>query len=115
MCRINRVIAMRIRRCRTVTSAVRVFVFRVLPAALCISLLAADPAAAQKDLTVKLPAAGEYLVWLEAHTASGAQAQAPVRVAGEKAALTLPVSPSGLSEWLVLALDEKTGYVAAKS
>jgi hypothetical protein len=80
-----------------------------------LALWAASPASAQKDLTVKLPAAGEYLVWLEAHTASGAQAQAPVRVTGERAALPLPASPTGLREWLLLALDEKSGYVAAKS
>ena len=30
------------------------------------------PAATEKDLTIKLPASGEYLVWLEAQTASGA-------------------------------------------
>src|SRR5690349_16980326 len=67
------------------------------------------PAAAEKDLTVKLPATGEYLVWLEAQTASGPQAQAPVHVTGDRAALPLPAAPAGLKEWRVLALDEKSG------
>jgi hypothetical protein len=78
-------------------------------------LLLSAPARAQKDLTVKLPAAGEYLVWLEAHTASGTQAQAPVPASGDRAALSLPAGPGGLREWLVLALDQKSGYVAAKT
>jgi hypothetical protein len=79
------------------------------------SLLVMGPARAEKDLTVKLPAAGEYLVWVEAHSATGTQAQAPVTVNGDRAALTLAAPPTGLHEWLVLALDQKTGYVAAKT
>jgi hypothetical protein len=79
------------------------------------TLLLPGPARAQKDLTVKFPSAGEYLVWLEAHTASGTQAQAPVPVSGDRAALSLPAGLQGLREWLVLALDQKSGYVAAKS
>jgi hypothetical protein len=112
---INGVIAMRTHRCFRWTSAPTESVLRLRWVCLGLWLLAGSPAAAQKDLTVKLPSAGEYLVWLEAHTGSGTQAQAPVRVTTEKAALTLPAAPAGLSEWLVLALDEKSGYVAAKS
>jgi hypothetical protein len=88
---------------------------RLLGLLVVLAMGTASPVFAQKDLTVKLPAAGEYLVWLEARTTSGTQAQAPVRVTSEKAALTLPAAPSGLREWLLLALDEKSGYVAAKS
>jgi len=83
--------------------------------ALALLLLLTVPAAAQKDLTVKLPGAGDYLVWIEAHTSAGTKAEAPVTVSGDKAALTLPASQDGLHEWLVLALDQKSGYVAAKS
>jgi hypothetical protein len=72
-------------------------------------------AAGEKDLTVKLPATGDYLVWLEAQTASGQQAQAPVHVTGDRAALPLPAAPAGLKEWRVLALDEKSGYAAAQT
>jgi hypothetical protein len=82
---------------------------------LCLALLTAGPSQATEDLTVKLPAAGEYLVWVEAQTASGTQAQAPVRVTGDRAALTLPAPPAGLKAWQALALDEKSGYVAAKN
>lgn len=72
-------------------------------------------APAEKDLTVKLPSSGEYLVWLEAQTGSGPQAQAPAKVTGDRASVPLPASPSGLKEWRVLALDEKSGYVAAQT
>jgi hypothetical protein len=87
----------------------------MVTAVLLFGILTTGAASTQTDLTVKLPAAGEYLVWVEAHAASGGQAQAPVSVSGDRAALTLPAAPSGLREWLVLALDQKTGYVAAKS
>jgi hypothetical protein len=76
---------------------------------------APQPAPAEKDLTVKLPAAGDYLVWLEAQTASGTQSQAPAHVTGDRASVPLPAAPTGLKEWRVLALDEKSGYVASKS
>jgi hypothetical protein len=88
---------------------------RSLPGLLLLALLVAGPALAQKDLTVKLPASGEYLVWVEAQTDAGPQAQAPVKVTGDRAALSLPAPPAGMKEWRVLALDEKSGYVASKT
>lgn len=88
-----------------------------LPAVVLFLASLAAPAFAQKEqkeLTVRLPVAGEYTVWAEAQTAAGPQAQAPVRVTADRAALTLPTPPAGLKEWRVLALDEKSGYVAEK-
>jgi FHA domain-containing protein len=82
---------------------------------LLVALVMAQPARADKDLTVKLPAAGEYQVWLEAETASGSQAQAPELVTSDRASLSLPAAPPGLKEWRVLALDEKSGYVAVQT
>src|SRR5438876_2261439 len=83
--------------------------------ALLLGLAWAGPARAEKDLTVKLPTAGDYQVWLEAETASGPQAQAPERVTGDRASLPLPAPPTGLKEWRLLALDEKSGYAAAQT
>ena len=83
--------------------------------ALLLGLAGAGPARAEKDLTVKLPTAGDYQVWLEAETASGPQAQAPERVTGDRASLPLPAPPTGLKEWRLLALDEKSGYAAAQT
>jgi hypothetical protein len=83
--------------------------------ALVLTLLTAGGARADKDLTVKLPAAGDYQVWLEAETASGSQAQAPERVTGDRTSLPLPAPPASLKEWRVLALDQKSGYVAVQT
>src|SRR5438552_10641276 len=55
------------------------------------------------------------MVWLEAQTASGPQAQAPVRVTGDRAAVPVPAPPTGFKEWRVLVLDEKSGYAAEET
>ena len=72
--------------------------------------------AAEKDLTVKLPAAGDYLIWLEAK--NGVRASIPgagARHGGSRVGAPLPAAPTGFKEWQVLALDEKTGYVGSKT
>jgi hypothetical protein len=63
---------------------------------------------------VKAPAGGSYLAWLEGRGGAGAAALAPVAFTGAEVSLAAPKAPEGLAKWVLVVLDQKSGYSASK-
>jgi hypothetical protein len=69
--------------------------------------------ASEQRLLVKTPAGGSYLAWLEGRGV-GAATVAPVAFAGAEVSLAAPKATDGIANWMLVVLDQKTGYSAAK-
>lgn len=73
------------------------------------------PPGGEPRLLVKTPAGGSYLAWLEGHGGAAPVTSPPVSFTGAEASLPLPTVPEGLSGWVLIVLDQKTGYSASRA